>query len=200
MIDQINGEIISINENYIVIAVGSLGIKVNISTALSSKLVKKDLITLVTYLNVREDVLDLYGFKNEHERNLFLMLISISGIGPKLAISILSGVEFEDLKSNIVSGDIKSLTSIPGVGSKTAKRIIIELKDKLSKTVTTELGFVDDHDSKISKDVISALIGLGYNENIAKKAIKKIKPTSSNSSTSSIESLIKAALKILNEQ
>jgi len=200
MIDQINGEIISINENYIVIAVGSLGIKVNISTALSSKLVKKDLITLVTYLNVREDALDLYGFKNEHERNLFLMLISISGIGPKLAISILSGVEFEDLKSNIVSGDIKSLTSIPGVGSKTAKRIIIELKDKLSKTFTTELGFDDDLDSKISKDVISALIGLGYNENIAKQATKKIKHIASDSSSNSIESLIKAALKILNER
>ena len=71
------------------------------------------------------------------------MLISISGIGPKLAVSILSGVELEELKSNILSGDIKSLTSIPGVGAKTAKRIIIELKDKLSKTTTTELGFED---------------------------------------------------------
>ena len=200
MIDQINGKIISINENYVVIAVGDLGIKVNISAALSSKLVKEDLIRLVTYLNVREDALDLYGFKNENERNLFLMLISISGIGPKLAISILSGVEFEDLKSNIISGDIKSLTSIPGVGAKTAKRIIIELKDKLSKTVTTELGFDDDFGSKISKDIISALIGLGYNENIAKKAIKKIKLNTSDSSASSIESLIKAALKILNER
>ena len=196
MIDQISGKIISINENYVVLAVGGFGIKVNISAAFASKLVNEDLITLVTYLNVREDALDLYGFKNESERNLFLMLISISGIGPKLAVSILSGVEIEELKSNILSGDIKSLTSIPGVGAKTAKRIIIELKDKLSKTTTTELGFEDNFGSKISKDVLSALVGLGYSESIAIDVIKRINPANSDKS---IESLIKEALKILNE-
>ena len=196
MIDQISGKIISINDNYVVLAVGGLGIKVNISAAFASKLVNEDLITLVTYLNVREDALDLYGFKNDSERNLFLMLISISGIGPKLAVSILSGVELDELKLNILSGDIKSLTSIPGVGAKTAKRIIIELKDKLSKTTTTELGFEDDYSSNISKDVLSALVGLGYSESTAIEVIKRINPAKSDKS---IESLIKEALKILNE-
>ena len=196
MIDQISGKIISINDNYVVLGVGGLGIKVNISANFASKLVNEDLITLVTYLNVREDALDLYGFKNDSERNLFLMLISISGIGPKLAVSILSGVELDELKSNIISGDIKSLTSIPGVGAKTAKRIIIELKDKLSKTTTTELGFEDDFASKISKDVLSALVGLGYSESMASEVIKRINPAKSNKS---IESLIKESLKILNE-
>jgi Holliday junction DNA helicase RuvA len=196
MIDQISGKIISINDNYVVLAVGGLGIKVNISANFASKLVNEDLITLVTYLNVREDALDLYGFKNDSERNLFLMLISISGIGPKLAVSILSGVELEELKSNILSGDIKSLTSIPGVGAKTAKRIIIELKDKLSKTTTTELGFEDDYSSNISKDVLSALVGLGYSESMATEVIKRINPAKSDKS---IESLIKESLKILNE-
>ena len=196
MIDQISGKIISINDNYVVLAVGGLGIKVNISAAFASKLVNEDLITLVTYLNVREDALDLYGFKNDSERNLFLMLISISGIGPKLAVSILSGVELDELKLNILSGDIKSLTSIPGVGAKTAKRIIIELKDKLSKTTTTELGFEDDYSSNISKDVLSALVGLGYSESLATEVIKRINPAKSDKS---IESLIKESLKILNE-
>ena len=196
MIDQIRGKIISTYDNYVVLEVGGLGIKVNISANFASKLVNEDLITLVTYLNVREDALDLYGFKNDSERNLFLMLISISGIGPKLAVSILSGVEIEELKSNILSGDIKSLTSIPGVGAKTAKRIIIELKDKLSKTTTTELGFKDNFGSKISKDVLSALVGLGYSESMATEVIKKINPANSDKS---IESLIKEALKILNE-
>ena len=196
MIDQISGKIISINDNYVVLGVGGFGIKVNISANFASKLVNEDLITLVTYLNVREDALDLYGFKNDSERNLFLMLISISGIGPKLAVSILSGVELDELKLNILSGDIKSLTSIPGVGAKTAKRIIIELKDKLSKTTTTELGFEDDFSSKISKDVLSALVGLGYSESMATEVIKKINPAKSNKS---IESLIKESLKILNE-
>ena len=196
MIDQISGKIISINDNYVVLAVGGLGIKVNISANFASKLVNEDLITLVTYLNVREDALDLYGFKNDSERNLFLMLIAISGIGPKLAVSILSGVELEELKSNILSGDIKSLTSIPGVGAKTAKRIIIELKDKLSKTTTTELGFEENFGSKISKDVLSALVGLGYSESMATEVIKRINPANPDKS---IESLIKEALKILNE-
>ena len=196
MIDQISGKIISINDNYVVLEVGGPGIKVNISANFASKLVNEDLITLVTYLNVREDALDLYGFKNDSERNLFLMLISISGIGPKLAVSILSGVELEELKSNILSGDIKSLTSIPGVGAKTAKRIIIELKDKLSKTTTTELGFEDNFGSKISKDVLSALVGLGYSESMASEVIKRMNP---NNVDKSIESLIKEALKILNE-
>ena len=196
MIDQISGKIISVNDNYVVLAVGGLGIKVNISANFASKLVNEDLITLVTYLNVREDALDLYGFKNDSERNLFLMLIAISGIGPKLAVSILSGVELEELKSNILSGDIKSLTSIPGVGAKTAKRIIIELKDKLSKTTTTELGFEENFGSKISKDVLSALVGLGYSESMATEVIKRINPANSDKS---IESLIKEALKILNE-
>ena len=196
MIDQISGKIISINDNHVVLAVGGLGIKVNISANFASKLVNEDLITLVTYLNVREDALDLYGFKNDSERNLFLMLISISGIGPKLAVSILSGVELDELKLNILSGDIKSLTSIPGVGAKTAKRIIIELKDKLSKTTTTELGFEDDYSSNISKDVLSALVGLGYSESMATEVIKRINPAKSDKS---IESLIKEALKILNE-
>ena len=196
MIDQISGKIISSNDNYVVLAVGGLGIKVNITATLASKLVNEDLITLVTYLNVREDALDLYGFKNDSERNLFLMLISISGIGPKLAVSILSGVELEELKSNILSGDIKSLTSIPGVGAKTAKRIIIELKDKLSKTTTTELGFEDNFGSKISKDVLSALMGLGYSESMATEVIERINPANSDKS---IEVLIKEALKILNE-
>ena len=124
------------------------------------------------------------------------MLISISGIGPKLAVSILSGVELDELKSNILSGDIKSLTSIPGVGAKTAKRIIIELKDKLSKTTTTELGFEDDYSSNISKDVLSALVGLGYSESMATEVIKRINTAKSNKS---LESLIKESLKILNE-
>lgn len=196
MIDQISGKIISINDNYVVLEVGGLGIKVNISANFASKLVNEDLITLVTYLNVREDALDLYGFINDSERNLFLMLISISGIGPKLAVSILSGVELDELKLNILSGDIKSLTSIPGVGAKTAKRIIIELKDKLSKTTTTELGFEDDYSSNISKDVLSALVGLGYSESMATEVIKRINPAKSDKS---IESLIKESLKILNE-
>tara|TARA_B100000886_G_scaffold52141_1_gene32034 strand:+ start:733 stop:1323 length:591 start_codon:yes stop_codon:yes gene_type:complete len=196
MIDQISGKIISSNDNYVVLAVGGLGIKVNITATLASKLVNEDLITLITYLNVREDALDLYGFKNDSERDLFLMLISISGIGPKLAVSILSGVELEELKSNILSGDIKSLTSIPGVGAKTAKRIIIELKDKLSKTTTTKLGFEDNFGSKISKDVLSALVGLGYSESMATEVIERINPANSDKS---IEVLIKEALKILNE-
>ena len=85
--------------------------------------------SLLTYLHVKEDILDLYGFSDEGERKIFLLLISISGIGPKLALTILSGLEYYKLKEKIIDGDVAALTDIQGVGLKTAKRIIIELKE-----------------------------------------------------------------------
>jgi len=195
MIDQLTGKILSSNDSYLVIEVGGVGFKVNIPKTPSENLKINELISFSTYLHVREDALDLYGFENESDRSLFLMLISISGIGPKLGLTIISGLAPEKLKMKIISGDVKALTSIPGVGAKTAKRIIIELKDKFSKIDSENLGFEDETDSKIFKDVISALDGLGYNEKESKKALKQLDLDNSNQT---IENLIRKVLKILN--
>jgi len=199
MIDQLTGKLVSSNDSYLVIEVGGLGFKVNIPKTFSKNFKMNEVMSFSTYLHVREDALDLYGFENESDRSLFLMLISISGIGPKLGLTIISGLSPEKLKMKIISGDVKALTTIPGVGAKTAKRIIIELKDKFSKVDSETLGFEDEIDSKIFKDVISALDGLGYKEKESKEALKQLGLDKSENSNHTIENLIREVLKILNE-
>ena len=199
MIDQITGKILLLNDSYLVIELGGFGIRVNVPKLSLENFKMNELLSLSTYLHVREDALDLYGFESESDRGLFLMLISISGIGPKLGLTIISGLAPEKLKMKIISGDVNALTSIPGVGVKTAKRIIVELKDKFSKIDSESLGFEDEKDSKIFKDVISALELLGYKEKESKKAIKKLDLKKPGNSNQTIENVIRQVLKILNE-
>ena len=195
MIDQITGKIVLLNDSYLVIELGGFGIKVNVPKLSLKNFKMNKVMSLSTYLHVREDALDLYGFESESERGLFLMLISISGIGPKLGLTIISGLAPEKLKMKIISGDVRALTSISGVGVKTAKRIIVELKDKFSKIDSDNLGFEDEIDSKTFKDVISALDGLGYKEKESKKALKQL---DLDNFDQTIENLIREVLKILN--
>tara|TARA_Y100001970_G_C14096765_1_gene783142 strand:+ start:230 stop:826 length:597 start_codon:yes stop_codon:yes gene_type:complete len=198
MIYQINGSLISKHRDFVVIKVGGFGIKV-ISTKNTINTIKHNKkIQLYTYLNVREDALDLYGFHSTFEREIFLLLIGISGIGPKLGITILSGVLPDDLKKKVVSGNLEALTEIPGVGAKTAKRIIIELKDKFIKIGDENLGFNDNLSPKLYDDALNALSSLGYNSQQSKKALVQVYRGKEDQSFS-IESIIKAALKHLNE-
>jgi Holliday junction DNA helicase RuvA len=198
MISQINGKLISLNEGFVIIELGGLGLKVNMSTSSIRNFKLNEIISIVTHMHVREDSLDLFGFINESSKKLFLMLISISGIGPKLGMTILSGIEPEKLKTCIISGDVKTLTSISGVGAKTAKRIIIELKDKFSNVDDENLGFNDEKDSEISNNILNALISLGYSEIESKKVIEKLNLLNPDQNDKRIETLIKEALDILN--
>jgi len=198
MISQITGKLISLNEGFVIIELGGLGLKVNMSTSSIRNFKLNEIISLVTHMHVREDALDLFGFINESGKKLFLMLISISGIGPKLGMTILSGIEPEKLKNCIIAGDVKTLTSISGVGAKTAKRIIIELKDKFSKVDDENLGFNDDKNSEIINNILNALISLGYSEIESKKVIEKLSLLNSDQNNKRIETLIKEALDLLN--
>tara|TARA_B110000444_G_scaffold98712_1_gene93579 strand:+ start:426 stop:1025 length:600 start_codon:yes stop_codon:yes gene_type:complete len=198
MISQITGKLISLNEGFVIIELGGLGLKVNMSTSAIRNFKLNEIISLVTHMHVREDALDLFGFINESGKKLFLMLISISGIGPKLGMTILSGIEPEKLKNCIIAGDVKTLTSISGVGAKTAKRIIIELKDKFSKVDDENLGFNDDKNSEIINNILNALISLGYSEIESKKVIEKLSLLNSDQNNKRIETLIKEALDLLN--
>ena len=198
MISKISGKLVSLNEGFVVIELGGLGIKVNMSTSSIRNFKLNEIISLVTHMHVREDALDLFGFINESSKKLFLMLISISGIGPKLGMTILSGIEPEKLKTCIISGDVKTLTSISGVGTKTAKRIIIELKDKFSKADNENLVFNDEKDSEIFNNILNALISLGYRETESKKVIEKLSILNPEQNNKKIETLIKEALDLLN--
>ena len=198
MIDQINGIILNKKESYVIMMVGGIGLKVNMSVYGLQTLPKQgDKVQISTYLHVREDILDLYGFSDVIERNTFHLLTSISGIGPKLALTILSGIEPRKLKDRVVNGDVAALTSVPGVGNKTAKRIIIELKEKFTKSDDISLGIndLDISKTKIFKDAVDALESLGYKKTHAINACKKLQKN--NELVGELESVIKKALKLL---
>ena len=198
MIYQVKGRLISKDKDFVVLEVGGIGLKVS-STLNTIRGINKDgEVLLYTYLHVREDALDLYGFHSLVEKDVFLLLIGISGIGPKLANTILSGILPVDLKEKIISGDINALTSVSGVGSKTAKRIIVELKDKFTKIEEGSMGFSEKIDPKLYADALNALSGLGYNTKQSKQALDQVF-NSIDQNKDSIEVIIRAALKKLNE-
>ena len=198
MIDKLKGVLDKKSTTYAVIFVGGVGYKLKMSiNGLESLPSIGNKVNILTYLYVREDILDLYGFIDPIERNTFNLLISISGIGPKLALTILSGINPKQLKERVVSGDVAALTSVPGVGSKTAKRIIIELKEKFIKSDDSSLGFDDMnvHSSELFKDVVNALVSLGYKQNYAKEACRDLEEK--GQMDGEIEVVIKKALKLL---
>ena len=197
MIYQVNGNLITKHKDFVVIEVSGIGLKITCTANTINTISLKQKILLHTYLHVREDALDLYGFYSTLEREVFLLLIGISGIGPKLAITILSGIHPDELKDKIISGDIGSLTSIPGVGAKPAKRIIVELKDKFTKIEEGSLGFSDKLNSKLYDDALNALLSLGYSPQQSKRVLDRI-ANGKDDNKHNIESIIKAALKRLN--
>lgn len=197
MIYQVSGNLIAKHKDFVVIEVSGIGFKITSTTNTINTIKLEQKILLHTYLHVREDALDLYGFHSTLEREVFLLLIGISGIGPKLAITILSGILPDELKDKIISGDIASLTSIPGVGTKTAKRIIVELKDKFTKIEEGSLGFSDKLNSKLYDDALNALLSLGYSSQQSKQVLDHI-ANGKDDNKRNIETIIKAALKRLN--
>ena len=195
MIEQITGLIEKKGKSSLIISVNDISYKIKASLNCITGLPKIGKKTsLLTYLHVRENLLDLYGFKNEHERKSFFFLTSISGIGPKLSLTILSGLKFGDLKEYVINGDVKSLTSIPGVGSKTAKRIIIELKEKFIDLVDDDLGIKDKSKSDLSllDNVVNALVNLGYKKIEATKVCNRL--VDKGEFNGSLELLIKKSL------
>jgi len=153
-------------------------------------------ISLLTHFHVREDAMQLFGFFSDEERRLFKLLISVSGIGPKIAQGILSGMNVEELKSNLLSGNVTALTAIPGVGKKTAERMILELRDKvggvMAETGTMSAGSIKS--ATIRSDALQALTSLGYNIQIAEKSIRLVLQETEGEIIS-LEELIKRALR-----
>ena len=198
MIYQVKGKLVSKHNNFVVLEVGGIGLKILSTLNTIRGINNEGEVLLFTYLHVREDALDLFGFHSLAEKEVFLLLIGISGIGPKLANTILSGISPGDLKEKIIDGDINALTSVPGVGSKTAKRIIIELKDKFTKIEEGAIGFSEKIDHKLHSDALNALSSLGYNPKQSKQALDQVF-NSKDQNKDDIEVIIKAALKKLSE-
>lgn len=196
MIAYLTGKIISKKPAQIILDVNGVGYLINISINTFDKIdeIGKPL-SLHTYLSVKEDSLTLFGFFNLPEKELFEILISVNGVGPKLAINILSGITPDEFKDAVVNKNLSRLVAIPGVGKKTAERMIIELRDKISKLSNSETS-ISPKSYSIKDDAVAALIGLGYNhktaDNITRNLIEE-------NSEISLEDLIKESLKKLNK-
>ena len=152
-------------------------------------------ITILTYLNVREDLMELYGFLEYERRRLFKQLIGVSGIGPRTAINLLSNISVSNFKENIIAEDVKSLSLIPGIGPKTAKRIILDIREKITKDKVTTEGLDTSKINFTYDDIHTALTSLGYRKNQIDKAIKQL--TKEKSFQGNIEDVIKCILNII---
>lgn len=198
MIALIRGKLAYKSIDHVIIDVGGVGYRLHIPLSTFYSLPDEGEISLFTHTHVREDALLLYGFLSMEEKDLFVTLIGISGIGPKLAVNILSNIPARDLKRAIATGDIKCLSGLPGIGKKTAERLVLELKDKIgpidglpeeSDDQTTEKTLKDD----LINDVLSALVNLGYKENQARKVLENMELTPGLP----MEDVLKGALKVL---
>jgi Holliday junction DNA helicase RuvA len=187
MISQLTGTISHKDGRFLILDVQGVGYKIHASGETIEKSPSSKVVTFWTHLVVREDALDLYGFLEKDEMEFFEMLISISGIGPKTALSIINLASIPTLKRAVVSGDSSYLTKVSGVGKKNAEKIVLELKDKL--IVIYEEG---DENTRNESDSLEALKSLGYPEREAREALKKV----SKEITDTVEK-VRQALKIL---
>lgn len=193
MIGYLKGKIISAKPTQIILDVNNVGYLIHISISTFEKISDRNEVSLYIHTYVREDALNLYGFYTEAEKEMFELLISISGIGPKVALSILSGISVEELQSAIQSENVSRLVSVPGVGRKTAERVVLELKSKV--------GFIETAASKgidftIKQEAVLALTTLGYNQKVADKIVRDLL---SSNPTFTLEELIKKSLAELNK-
>ena len=188
MIGSLTGTILHRDLRYIILNVGGVGYKVFVTTdTLERCHLGMENVTLSTHLAVRENALDLYGFLDEKSRNFFELLISISGIGPKTALSVMSVAPIKTLRNAISSGETAHLTKVSGIGKKIADKIVLELKDKLGA-----LEEIDPVNAREEVDVIEALKALGYSREEAREALKKI-----DKDISGTGEKVKHALKLL---
>jgi Holliday junction DNA helicase RuvA len=196
MIARLTGVLAAKSPTEIIIDAGGVGYGVSIPVSTFEALGEvHSTVSIYTHLHVREDALQLYGFATEEERDVFRALIAVSGIGPKIAQGILSGISAADLKSHILSGNAAALTSIPGVGRKTAERLVMELKDRIGKIESAApADMAGDGQGKVLTEALLALTSLGYNRAAAERAVRAaLHETRTAGET--VESLIKAALR-----
>jgi len=193
MIGSLRGKLIDKRPNQLLLDVNGVGYQVQIPLSTFAGVGSLGTeTTLLTYTHVREDALSLYGFLTSREKHCFELLISASGVGPSLALKILSGMAIEELVPAIRKGDFAQLVRIPGVGRKTAERIVVELRDKLVAIDVPDTGKPATR-SQLESDVASALVNLGYDERSVEKAVEKARPAGDGD----FEKLLREALQIL---
>ncbi|KAB1160663.1 Holliday junction branch migration protein RuvA [Tenacibaculum aiptasiae] len=193
MITQIKGKLVEKNPTYAVVDCNGVGYLMHISLNTYSSLPDDENVLLYTHLSVREDAHTLYGFSNKIEREVFRLLTSVSGVGPSIARTMLSSMTSEEIQQAIASENVKLIQSVKGIGAKTAQRVIVDLKDKISKTFDLdEVSVVQNNTNK--EEALSALEVLGFARKQADKVVGNILKETPDAS---VEKLIKQALKNL---
>lgn len=201
MISYIRGELVAVEKEKVIIDVGGVGYGIFMPESAMGLLPQMgNEVKLYTYLNVREDAMQLFGFLTRDDLEIFKLLIGVSGIGPKGGLSILSKLTADDLRFAIMSGDSKAISAAPGIGKKTAEKVIIELKDKLdieqilnpSDSETKSAIKMDSSANAVQSEAAQALVALGYGSTESLKAVNKV-----NSENMTVEEVLKQALKNL---
>ncbi len=193
MIGRIKGQLVEVVENVVLLDASGVAYEVELtSTALARLPARDHELILYTHLVVREDAQLLYGFASRDERNLFRVLIRINGVGPKLAVKLISSIDPHDLAVAVHNSDVAMLMRIPGVGRKTAERLLIELKDKLGDLVSGDVTTLDRGDNQAAIEAESALISLGYKTTEAARVINSVRGEGGNA-----QELLRAALQRL---
>lgn len=197
MIGYLKGNIVNLAPTKLLLDVNGVGYNVFISLNTFNKLTAlPNPIAVFTHLSVRQDSMDLYGFFTTSEKEMFELLISVTGIGPKLALGILSGIQTDELKNAVSSGNIGRIKAVPGIGKKTAERLILELKDKMFNIKDEFISTGSSKSFEIKADAVAALNMLGYTPKFTEKVIKQILDEKPDIS---LEELIKLSLSYLNK-
>lgn len=192
MIGYIKGKVLSFYDGTVILENNGIGYEIMCSSSVYSKLIADGSGEVYTYLAVREDGISLYGFISREEKNMFLKLISVSGIGPKMGITVLSNMSLSDLALKIAQSDVKGLTAVKGMGKKTAERIILELREKITEDIAEDTPKkVQEIETDDDQDAIIALMSLGFTKQECVPAIKKAK----ENGAITIEQLIAFAIK-----
>ena len=197
MIALLTGKLVLKSIDHLIVDVGGVGYRVKIPLSSFYSLPETGEIRLHIFTHVKEDAIHLYGFLTPEEKELFTLLLSVQGIGPKLAVNILSNIPAGELSSALSQGDDKRLAAIPGIGKKTAERLILELREKVQKsdagTGPLPTATAPGDQNHVLDDALSALVNLGYKEAQAKKALAALQPMADTT----VEEMLKGALKIL---
>jgi Holliday junction DNA helicase RuvA len=191
MITQLKGRLVEKNPTHIVLDCNGVGYLLHISLHTYEQLPSEELLTVFTHLSIKEDAHTLYGFVTKVEREIFRLLISVSGVGPSIARTMLSSMTSEEIQQAIASGNVALIQSVKGIGAKTAQRLILDLKDKILKTYELEELPLLQHNTN-KEEALSALEVLGFARKISEKVLDKILKAEPDLS---LEILIKKALK-----
>ncbi len=200
MIAFVRGTAVDMTENSVIVEAGGIGYEIYMTGTDLSQIHMGEEVKIHTYFNVREDAMQLYGFRSKDDLQMFKLLLGVNGVGPKAAVGVLAGITADELRFAILSDVVKTLSKAPGIGKKTAQKLILELKDKMKLEDAFELKLAHEQEKAVAglgeisdgrQEAVEALVALGYSSTDALRAVRKVTDVAPDD----VEGLLKAALK-----